>query len=267
MKKEIITSTANRRVKELVNLREARYRKQKKLFIIEGCRELQLALLSGINIAEIYFCPDLFGRSAEDEIIGLALRRKIPVFEVSKKVYSKIAFGSRQEGLIAVAREKKSSLSNVRLNGNALIVVVEAIEKPGNLGAMLRTADAAGVDAFIVADPLTDIYNPNVVRSSLGTLFTTRVLEATSKEVISWLKANKIKIICGCVGAKTPYASVDFRGPSAVVLGSEEKGLQSIWRDNADYQAAIPMKGKADSLNVSAAEAIFLFEALRQRNS
>lgn len=263
---KLLTSANNPRIKEIKDLREADYRKKQKLFIIEGCRELQLALRSNIEITELYLCPEFFKKGIENKIIQYAQGKGIKLLELNAPVYRKIAFGNRQEGLLAIARQPQRSLADLKLCALASLVVVDKIEKPGNLGAIIRTADAAGIDAVIVSDITTDMYNPNVVRSSLGALFTTAVVRAQPQEAVLWLKKNNICILASCVEAKTLYTSVDFKKPFALVLGSEEKGLSSFWRENADAEVSIPMKGEADSLNVSAAAAILFYEALRQRS-
>lgn len=266
LKKIIITSLANPKIKELIHLRDSRYRRQSKLFIIEGCKEVKLALASKIAINEVYFCPHFLNKERGD-LLESIVRQEILAIEVNEKVYSKVAFGERKEGIIAVARKPQFSLAQFKLRKNPLIIVMDSIEKPGNLGAVMRTMDAFGVDALIVSDPLTDIYNPAVVRSSLGAVFAVMVCEAKPEEVLLWLKSNNIKIICAAPGtSNTDYALVDFKVPSAIVFGNEEKGISKLWLGNADVIASIPMKGKIDSLNVSIAAAAFIFEASRQRN-
>jgi TrmH family RNA methyltransferase len=262
-----LTSTDNSRVKNIIKLRKAAYRRQTHTFIIEGYRELGRAINSGIRIKEIYFCPELFSKGNEQKLILRAGRTHTAIFEVSEKVYAKITFGNRKEGLIALADEPHLSLADIPEKENPLIVVIERIEKPGNLGAIIRTAYAAGADAVIAADTQADVYNPQAVRASIGTLFSMRVIAAASPVVIQWLKARNIQIVCACVQAKSAYTAIDFSKPSAIVLGSEEKGLSEIWKRAADYEAAIPMEAGADSLNVSTAAGILLFEAVRQRKS
>lgn len=261
----IITSSANPRVKNIIKLRKATYRKAGHTFIIEGYRELALARKAGVRFKEIYFCPELFSKGDETKLLSPTQTLKADLFEVSARVYDKIAFGNRREGLIALAEEPKRSLADIPLKTNPLLAVLERIEKPGNIGAIIRTADGAGADAVVIADASSDIYNPHTVRASIGALFSVYVINARTAEVISWLKAHKIQIVCGCVQAKSTYTTVDFSKPSAIVLGSEEKGLSPIWKESADYQVAIPMAGEVDSLNVSTAAGILLFEAVRQR--
>lgn len=260
----MLTSPDNPRIKELIKLRKAGFRKETKSFLIEGRQELRLALGANITIKEVYFCPQFF---VDNNLLLEAQAQGITLYEVNEKVYNRIAYGSRREGLIAVAREQKLSLADLKLKAHPLLVVVEHIEKPGNLGAIIRSSDAAGADAVIVTDALCDIYNPNVVRSSLGAIFSVMVIKAQNQELLLWLKEHRIKSICACVEAQLPYTSVDFTASSAIILGSEEKGLSGLWKKEADCRVSIPMIGKVDSLNVSAAASILLFEAVRQRNT
>lgn len=261
----MLTSLNNPRIKELAKLRKADYRRQTQDFIIEGFRECKLALSSGITFKEIYFCPGFFNKGNENSLILEAEKKGAKLCEVNEGVFNKIAYGDRREGLIAVARQPKLSLADLKLKAHPLLLVAEHIEKPGNLGAIIRSADAAGAQAVIAADAACDIYNPNLLRSSVGAVFSLPVIKALSGELIPWLKAHRIKIISTSVEAKLPYTAVDFRGASAIILGSEEKGLTRLWKKEADFQVAIPMAGYTDSLNVSAAAAILLFEAVRQR--
>ena len=259
-----LTSSNNPRIKEVVNLRESDYRKKSGLFLIEGRREFELALAARIEIKEVFLCPELLGIS--DLPLGLQ-KKGISTYEVSAEVYSKIAFGNRKDGILAAAREPKLSLADLKLKNNPLLIVLERIEKPGNLGAIVRTADASGADAVIASDSSIDIYNPHAVRSSLGALFTTQVVRGETKKIISWLKSNNIKIICALPQADLAYTAVNFRESCAIVLGSEDKGLGTIWKDSADYRVRIPMLGKSDSLNVATAAGVLLYEAIRQRKS
>ena len=261
----MITSVTNQKVKDVVKLREFASRRKHHLFIIEGLREFFLALEEGVVIKQLYICKELFSGINEENIVRDALRQKINVREVARKVYEKMAYGSRREGIIAVAQQPEYQLSDIELSINPFIVVVEQVEKPGNLGAILRTSDAAGVDGIIVVDAVTDVYNHNVVRTSVGTVFTLPVVLTSSQEAFKWLEKLGIAIICAHPTGKPPYTSIDFRKPTALVVGSEEKGVSSFWKENSDVLASIPMIGKADSLNVSTTAAIFIFEALRQR--
>lgn len=260
----MLTSSNNPRIKEAVNLRESDYRKKSGLFLIEGRREFELAFASRIEIKEVFLCLELLGIS---DLPSELQKKGISAYEVSAEVYNKIAFGNRKDGILAVAREPKLSLADLKLKNNPLLIVLERIEKPGNLGAIVRTADAAGADAVIASDSIIDIYNPHAVRSSLGALFTTQVVRGEAKKIISWLKSKNIKIICALPPADSAYTAVNFRESCAIVLGSEDKGLGATWKDSADYRVHIPMLGKSDSLNVATAAGILLYEALRQRKN
>jgi len=262
----MITSIVNQKIKDVVKLRDSSFRHKNNLFIIEGCREISLALKAQISIKELYICRDFFKGRKEEEIIALFKNSNSSVYEVNSKVYEKIAYGNRREGLISVAQQPKYKLTDIQLTTNPFLVIAEGIEKPGNLGAILRSIDAAGFDGLIAVDSLTDIYNHNIVRSSIGTIFTKPIIRASSQELLEWLKKQKITIVCADPIGSSLYTSVDLNKPTALVLGSEKKGISSFWRKQASIIASIPMKGKADSLNVSATAAVFIFEALRQRS-
>ena len=262
----MITSVANQKIKDVVKLRDSLSRRKNNLFIIEGYREISSALKARIAIKELYVCKDFFKGLKEEEVIALSGNRNSSIYEVNHKVYEKIAYGNRREGLIAVAQQPKYKLADIQLTVNPFLVVAERIEKPGNLGAILRTADAAGSDGIIVVDSLTDVYNHNVVRSSVGTIFSKPIVTTSSQELLAWLKKQRITIICADPTGSLTYTSVDFKKPTALILGSEEKGISSFWKKQASVIASIPMKGKADSLNVSVTAAVFIFEALRQRS-
>jgi len=262
----MITSIVNQKIKDVVKLRDSSSRRKNNLFIIEGCREISLALTAKISIKELYVCRDFFKDRKEEEIVVLAKNRNSSIYEVSPKVYEKIAYGNRREGLIAVAQQPKYKLIDIQLATNPFLVIAERIEKPGNLGAILRTIDAAGFDGLIAVDSLVDVYNHNIVRSSIGTIFTKPIITASSQELLEWLEKQQIAIICADPTGSSLYSSVDLKKPTALILGSEEKGISNFWRKQASVIASIPMKGKADSLNVSATAAVFIFEALRQRS-
>ncbi|MGC4021691.1 MAG: RNA methyltransferase [Cyclobacteriaceae bacterium] len=256
-----ITSTQNPKVKSLMALEKPRERRKQQLFIIEGKKEIELAIEAGYKIGNIFFCDEIIDVSE----IPAKLRDDKLVIPVAKTVFEKIAIREGTGGVIAVAEQKPHLLSQIKLKENPLILILEAIEKPGNLGAVLRTADAAGVDAVIICDPQTDFYNPNVIRSSVGCVFTNQLAAASSDETIDWLKKNKIKIFCTSLQAAHPYHQIDFRQPSAIVMGTEATGLSSTWTNNSDANIIIPMQGKIDSMNVSNATAVVVFEAVRQR--
>lgn len=265
MKKiEAISSIQNPKIKEVANLRERKTRKARGLFIVEGLAEFQLALESSFEFKEIFFCQELL-ESKKNNLIEKALKKCSQIFEVNKKVFAKISYGERQEGILGIARENHLRLDDLKLSHSPLILAVEKLEKPGNLGAILRTCDAAGVEAVIVCDGKTDIYNPNCIRASLGAFFSIPVIEETSSNTIAWFKKNNFKIFLATPEGELFYSKVDFSGFSAIVLGSEDKGLSTLWLNSSDLKIKIPMKGKVNSLNLSVAASILIFEAKRQR--
>jgi TrmH family RNA methyltransferase len=257
-----ITSIQNPFIKSLVLLQEkAKARKQSGTFLIEGKREIELAIKGNYEIETILFLPELV---SENEISKYA-KQAIEFIEINKEVYQKLAYRDTTEGIIAVAKTKSLQLSDLKLSKNPLILVAEGIEKPGNLGAMLRTCDAAKIDAVIIANPKTDFYNPNNIRSSVGCLFTNQIATGTTEEVIAFLKKNNIAIYSATLQNSTFYHTQDYTKPTALVVGTEATGLTQSWRDNATQNIIIPMQGEIDSMNVSVAAAILLFEAKRQR--
>lgn len=257
----VITSTQNPKVKSLLALEKPRERRKQQLFIVEGKKEIGMALKAGYTIGNLFYCVDLV---PETDLASLGVSTKFLV-PVTQGVFDKIAVREGTGGVIAVAEMKANRLEDLSLGKNPLILVLESVEKPGNLGAILRTADAAGVDAVVVCDPATDFYNPNVVRSSLGCVFTQPIASATSDETIAWLRKNKVRIYCTYLGASRPYHEVDYRESTAIVMGTESTGLSDAWVKQSDANLIIPMQGKIDSMNVSTAAAVVVFEARRQR--
>ncbi len=258
---KVISSLQNTFIKELLKLQEkSRERKKQGLFVIEGKREVELAKKGGYEITTLLFVSskvsqDFLSQFSETDMI-----------EVTDEVYYKIAYRASTEGLIALAKTKDLALKNLQFrNKTPLILVAESIEKPGNIGAMLRTADAANIDAVILADPKTDVYNPNVIRSSVGCLFTNQIGVGSSEEVISFLKENNISIYSATLQNSNEYTQIDYTQASALVVGTEATGLTDRWRDLATQNINIPMEGVIDSMNVSVAAAILIFEAKRQR--
>jgi TrmH family RNA methyltransferase len=257
-----ITSTQNPKIKSLLSLEKPRERRKQGLFVVEGAKEVRMAIEAGYRIGNIFFCEEIINT---EEVSDL-LRSDRLLIPVSPEVFDKIAIRESTGGILAVAEQKTHRLDTLRLSKNPLLLILEAVEKPGNLGAILRTADAAGVDAVIICDPQTDFYNPNVIRSSVGCVFTKQIASATSEETIDWLKKNQIQIFCTYLKASRPYHEVDYKKPSAIVMGTEATGLSDIWVKNSDANIIIPMQGKIDSMNVSNAAAVVVFEAMRQRN-
>jgi TrmH family RNA methyltransferase len=236
-------------------------RKQTGTFIIEGKREIELALKGGYELETVLFVADLI---SEKELLKLKIASAEKI-EISKDVYQKLAYRDTTEGILAVAKTKSLSLKDLKLSENPLILIGESLEKPGNVGAILRTADAANVDAVIIANPKSDLYNPNVVRSSVGCLFTNQIATASTEEVIAFLKENNINFYSATLQNSTSYHTQDYTKPTALVVGTEATGLSQLWRDEATQNIIIPMQGEIDSMNVSVAAAILLFEAKRQR--
>lgn len=260
-----IASSQNPKIRFAVSLQKAAVRRKEKLFLVEGLREIRLAMLAGFDFHTLFVCPQIAeGTNAKAVIEDLT--GQVQIIETTDRIFSKLAYREGTDGIMAVAHQKYFSLSDITFKGTPLILVVESIEKPGNLGAILRTADAGGVDALLVCDGRTDIYNPNVIRSSLGSIFTNKVVSCSSADAISWLKNMNIKIYTTALTASKPYHQIDYTVPSAIVTGSEATGVRSVWEDNSDSNIIIPMSGKVDSMNVSVATSIVLYEALRQRN-
>lgn len=257
----LITSTQNPKIKSLLSLEKPRERRKQQLFLVEGAKEIKLALEAGYKIGNIFFCEEIINKE-ESEFLFAQDKLLIPV---SKDVFQKIAVRESTGGMIAVAEQKVHRLEEIKLSKNPLVLILESVEKPGNLGAILRTADAAGVDAVIICDPQTDFYNPNVIRSSVGCVFTKQIASATSEETIAWLKKENIKIFCTYLKASKFYHEIDFTKPSAIVMGSEATGLSDLWVQQSTANIIIPMGGKIDSMNVSTCAAVVIFEAKRQR--
>ena len=257
-----ITSIQNPYIKSLVQLQEkAKARKQSGTFLIEGKREIELAIKGNYEIETILFCPELI---SEKQLNSLTIKQ-FNTIELSKDVYQKLAYRDTTEGILAIAKTKNLSLSDLKLPENPLILVLESIEKPGNIGAMLRTADAANIDAVILANSKSDLYNPNIVRSSVGCLFTNQIASGTSEEIIAFLKEKNINFYSATLQNSNEYHKVDYTTPTALVVGTEATGLTQKWRDESNQNIIIPMQGEIDSMNVSVAAAILLFEAKRQR--
>ncbi|MBQ9363868.1 MAG: RNA methyltransferase [Bacteroidaceae bacterium] len=253
-----ITSTQNPKIKALLALQQkSSERRSQGLFVVEGQRELQHCIHAGLEIVTLFHCPDL---------LPILPIKNIPItYEVAKPVYEKIAYRGSTEGIIAVVKAPLLQLSSLQLPHNPLIIVLESVEKPGNLGAILRSADAAGADAVIVCDPMTDLYNPNLIRSSIGAVFTVPCVTCSSDECIRFLKEHSIQILTAQLQDSHLYYNTDMTQGTAIVMGTESTGLTEQWRQAADAHIRIPMLGKLDSLNVSVSAAILMFEAIRQR--
>jgi TrmH family RNA methyltransferase len=254
-----ITSAQNPFIKSLIQLQEkAKARKQSGSFLIEGIREIELAVKGNYEIETILFLPELVSNNQITKLTDNPI-------EISKEVYQKLAYRDTTEGILAVAKTKSLQLADLKLSENPLILVMEAIEKPGNIGAVLRTCDAAKIDAVIIANPKTDLYNPNIVRSSVGFLFTNQIATGSNEEVIDYLIQKNINFYSATLQNSTSYHTQNYTLPTALVVGTEATGLSELWRKKATQNIIIPMQGEIDSMNVSVAAAILIFEAKRQR--
>jgi len=262
---ELISSHQNPKIKKILSLQKSSERKSQNLFVVEGLREIKLALEANHQLHSIYICKEIIGVERYSELKDL-IKSPIDEYEISKPIFEKIAYRENSDGIIALVVPKIITLENIKLRTNPIIIVLESIEKPGNIGAILRTADAANVDAVIICNPKTDIYNSNVIRSSVGCLFTNQVVACTTEEAINWLRKQNISIFPTHLNAKEYYHQADFKQPSAIIMGTEDTGLSDKWISPEFKQIKIPMNGKIDSMNVSNATAIVVFEAMRQRN-
>ncbi len=294
---ETITSAQNPKIKNLLLLQEkSRARREQGLFVVEGRRELEHCLEAGYSVRTIFVCPEIFGSIADEGTVSRisghprpdkregpaaegrgrgrseaeAISDTVPssaeaVIEIPESLYRKVAYRESTEGIIAEVEYKERTLSDLNLPENPLIMVLEAVEKPGNLGAVLRSADAAGADAVLICDPLTDLYNPNLIRASIGAVFTVPTVACSSEDAIAFLKARGIQILTAQLQDSSLYYDVDMRRGTALVMGTESTGLTDVWRRAASAHIRIPMLGRLDSLNVSVSAAILLFEAVRQR--
>lgn len=259
---EKLTSTNNPKIKQFVHLAKARERKNQNLIIIEGYREISMAFNFHFTLKELYICQDIINNQ---EIVSLISRINCPKYEITRVLFEKIAYRDNSDGIIALAEPRNLKLEDIKLSKNPLVLVLESVEKPGNLGAILRTSDAAMVDAIFVCDPQTEIFNPNVIRSSLGCVFSKQIITCTSQQAIEYFRENKIKTYAACLTAQSFYHENDLTGSAAIIMGTEADGLTDKWIKESDFQIKIPMLGDVDSLNVSTSAAILIYEALRQR--
>ena len=294
---ELITSPSNPKIKRLLALQQkSSARREAGLFVVEGRRELQHCIDAGFTIDTVFVCPEVEAAAAPENRSHPRLRKRegpaaegsgrgpaqpdvfggwLPwneggqtkVFEVSSLVYAKIAMREGTEGIMAEVKTPERKLADLQLPERPLVVVLESVEKPGNLGAVLRSADAAGADAVLVCDPLTDLWNPNLIRASIGAVFTVPCVACSSADAIAFLKARGIRILTAQLQDSSLYYDCDMTGGTALVMGTEATGLTDAWREAADAHIRIPMLGRLDSLNVSVSAAILLFEAVRQRQN
>ena len=255
-----IDSLVNPKIKNIVKLRDSsRGRKEQGLFLIEGHREISLALKAGVEIENLIYSPEYIKQE-------LAIDEE-KIIEVAKKVFDKVSYRENPDGFLAVAKSREHKLADLNLSANPLLVVLEAVEKPGNLGAILRTADAIGLDAAIINDLKTDLYNPNVIRASQGAVFTVKVVLSSIEETAKFCEENGIKILAATPEATKEYTEINYKSGCAIVMGAEDKGLSAKWLKAADEEIKISMRGQIDSLNVSVSAAVVLFEAVRQREA
>lgn len=260
-----ISSIKNPHIKNLVALQKSSTRKKTGLFVIEGLKEVQLAVAGGYLMETVFYCPEILGDIHLPKI-QYSIDHIPVIVGVERNVFEKIAYREDSGGIMAIARQRSLTLGSLKLSEKPLVVVLEKVEKPGNMGAILRSADAAAIDAVIICDPQTDIYNPNVVRSSIGCLFTIQVAISNSSETLHWLNTRNIRVYATTLEASEFYHKADYRVPCAIVMGTESTGLTGFWTSHADARIKIPMLGRIDSLNVSTAAAIIIFEAKKQRD-
>lgn len=264
---EIISSLQNPKIKQLQKLREKpAERRKNQATLVEGYKEIELALKARIPIQAAFFCKEFISHQDFEQLLAKHIAKN-KVFEVSKQVFEKIAYRESSFGVVLLVEPPQYTLKTLKLSPNPLLIVLENVEKPGNLGAILRTADAAGVDAVIICNPQTDLLNPNVIRASLGCIFTTQVAVCSNQEALAFLKEHKIQVLAAALSASIPYTQADLRVPSALLMGTEATGLSDFWIENATQNIIIPMRGEIDSMNVSVATAVLVFEALRQREN
>lgn len=259
-----ITSLSNSKIKEALKLWKRSEREETQLFLIEGYRELSRAVQGNVQIEKLFVCPEFFLGVNEESLIEKIRERCSQIYYCTQPVFEKLSYRDRPDGLIAIAKQTPRTLESLK---GSFFIVAESIEKPGNLGTILRSADATGVDGVIVCDKCTDLYNPNVVRASVGTLFTVPVVETSGADCYDWLKSQNISILAATPSAKKEYTEVDLKKPVAIVVGTEQYGLTVKWISAADMQVKIPMLGVADSLNVATATTVLLYEVVRQRRS
>ncbi len=262
-----ITSFHNQRVKDAAKLRSRRHRDRQQRILIDGAREIQRALEAGVRLVELFVCPSKANNPESQRLLDFLSDHDLETSQVAADVFERLTYGDRNEGVLAVAELPRTSLDRLPRPKGSTIGILVGVEKPGNVGAVVRSADAAGVRALIVADGATDLYNPNAIRASLGTIFTMPVCCATSTETLAWLRENHVTICAARVDATEMYTDVDLSGTVALALGSESRGLPAEWNTDGVIPIGLPMHGSADSLNVSTTAAVLFYEALRQRKA
>jgi TrmH family RNA methyltransferase len=265
MTSQHITSRQNTRVKDAAKLRDRKARERQGRFVIDGARETLRAIAAGIQVIEAYVCEPLCVTAEAREAAGRLRATDAAVATVTEEVFDKLCFGEGRDGLVTIARTTRRTPEDIHLPPTPLVAVIEGLEKPGNVGAVLRSADGAGVDAVLIADPRTDLFNPNTIRASLGAVFGANVCAASSAEAIDWLRSARVPVFAAKPKAELSYAAADYRRGAAFVLGSEAEGLSPAWAGAGVTAISLPMRGVADSLNVSATAAVLFYEAQRQR--
>ena len=263
---ESLTSRQNPKIKNLIRLQKHSERLEQDVFLVEGVKEIEKAVISGYEFESVYFTPAIIKPDAVKELLGKSVPEQ--VYEVNNSIFNKIAYRETSGGIVVLARPKLHDLNllSSSLSENPLLLVIEGVEKPGNIGAIYRTADAAGVDGIILCDSKPDLYNPNIIRASLGCVFTKPTAITSSHNAIEWLKKKKINIYSTYLHKAVPYTTLDFTQSSAIVMGTEATGISDAWLNASDTNIIIPMSGSADSMNVSTSAAVIIFEARRQRN-
>ena len=261
-----ITSTQNQQIKDLVRLRRRQHRDRAGQILIDGAREVRAAIEAQLADLQLFACREMCHTDESQALLADATRGAFTLTEVTAEVFTKIRYGDRAEGVLAVAATPQTALTEITLPEQPLVAVLEGCEKPGNLGALIRSADAAGVDAVLAADPVIDLYNSNAIRASLGTIFSLPVCAASSSEILAWLRQQRLAIFTARVDGAVTYTEADFREGSAIVLGAESTGLTSAWQGEDLQAVCLPMRGHADSLNVSNTAAVLFYEARRQRD-
>jgi len=261
----MITSMQNRQIKQAIKLRDRRQRQKQRRFLIDGARELLRAVQAGMRLEQAFVCEPLCTSAESRAALAAMPAASAEVLPVTPDVFAKLAFGDRAEGVLGVAPLPELRLVELALPPRPIVAVLEGIEKPGNVGAVLRSADGAGISAVVVADGGTDLYNPNTIRASLGTIFARPVVTASTGQTLDWLRQTGLTIFAARTDAARLYTTADFTQSAAIVLGSEARGLTSPWSGDDVVPIRLPMRGVADSLNISAAAAVLFYEALRQR--
>ena len=265
MSDDIIQSRQNPRVQGVAKLRDRAVREARGRFLIEGYRELSRALARKVVVEEIYYCPALYKDAQASVLVEQAREQGVSICELGESAFDKVSGREGPDGLLGVAETWDVALPRLNLGPNPLVLIAEAVEKPGNLGSLLRTADAAGVAALVICDPVTDLFNPNVIRASQGAAFAVPVAVASTAETLAWARTQGLRILATTPDGALPLWEVDAKGPVALVMGSEKDGLAPAWLAAADARVFIPQAGLSDSLNVATAAAVCLFEAVRQR--